>query len=79
MTAITASWVEKGRNDGLVEGLFEGKVEALQLLRNARFGPPSDETEARIQGAAPADIDTWLRTAATADRLEAVCVNCLSH
>ena len=58
------SWFEeyedKGRQEGRREGRQQGEALTLQRLISRRFGTVSDEITARIAGAAPEQIETWL-------------------
>ncbi len=64
--AHMATTLEQSR----AEGRAEGAAQALRRLLAKRFGPLSAEQDARIQAAAPEEIDTWIdrfSSAATID------------
>ena len=48
---------EQGRAEGLAQGLTEGRAELITKLLDARFGPLSADTRARIAAASIAELD----------------------
>ncbi|MFT4187402.1 MAG: hypothetical protein QM621_02335 [Aeromicrobium sp.] len=64
---------EKGIRKGVEEGLVQGKAEDLLMILSVRGVDVPDAARQRIAATADlAQLDAWLRAAATADTLDEV-------
>jgi len=63
---------EKGRKEGWQEGRNEGQITLLQRLLTRKFGPLPESVQQCIQGATPAQIETWSLNVLDAQTLEEV-------
>ncbi len=64
--------VQEGLQQGLQQGLTLGESTLLLRLLEARFGPLTDDTVARVRAAPPADLERWALAVLTAPTLDAV-------
>ena len=63
--------MEKGREQGRLSGLIEGKRETLKHLLTKKFGPLPENTVSRIEALESLeDLDTYLDRVLTAENLE---------
>jgi hypothetical protein len=57
---------------GIEQGQKQGEARALLRKLRARFGPPSDDLAARVEGAELSELELWLDRILTAATLEEV-------
>ena len=61
---------DEGLEQGIERGLEQGKAEHLLKLLRARFGPVSEEIEARVRQASADRLDAWAEHVLTASSLD---------
>jgi hypothetical protein len=64
--------IQQGIQQGVAKGVGQGEAKLLRLLIQQRFGPLSDETEARLAQAAPEQLEAWALQVLTATTLDDV-------
>ncbi len=69
---VVMSTAEKLRQEGLEQGLEQGRAEALLRQLRLKFADVPAETQARVRAGSPADLDRWLDRVLTAETLEDV-------
>ena len=62
--------IQQGIQQGVAKGVGQGEAKLLRLLIQQRFGPLSDETEARLAQAAPEQLEAWALQVLTATTLD---------
>ena len=67
-----ASFERKAQQIGMEKGIGKGQARLLNRLIQQRFGALPPELEARLQAAAPEQLETWALRLLTAGRLEDV-------
>jgi len=70
--AFVTSIERLGEKRGWEKGRNEGQITLLQRLLTRKFGPLPESVQQRIQGAAPAQIETWSLNVLDAQTLEEV-------
>ena len=64
--------IERGRQQGLQQGLHAGQRGTLLRQLRKRFGALPSELDARVQAAGPEQIEDWLDRVVTAPTLAEV-------
>lgn len=64
--------IQQGRAEGKIEGKLEGEAVLLERLITRKFGPLSDDTQARLKTATLDQIEQWAENILDAETLEDV-------
>ena len=72
ITSVERIGIDKGFKKGIQQGVGQGVAKLLRLQIHQRFGPLSDETEARLARAAPEQLEAWAVRGLTATTLDDV-------
>ena len=71
VTSVERLAIERGIQQGKLEGILEGEATVLERQLAKRFGPLSDETRRRLKSASAAQLELWAERILDAPNLAA--------
>ena len=67
-----AGMIRRAHDEGMREGIREGRVDALEQLLRRRFGPLAPAVSDRLHNGSAADLEVWTESLLDARTLDGV-------